>query len=236
MSVVLCIGGLDPAGRAGLLADARAVEAMGARAVCVASALTFQSSKSARGYVAVEADVLRRQLEPLLADEPIGAVKLGQLASLDNARVIARWLPPRPLVVDTPLVTSSGVELLPARQVSEAYAPLLARATLVTPNAVEILSLVGGDEPQEAARRLETAAVLLKGGHLPGDQVADRLYERGDLSRTWASARVPGVFRGTGCRLASAVAARLAVGDGLQSAIDAARGWLVECLRQEVQS
>lgn len=236
MSVVLCIGGLDPSGRAGLLADARAVEAMGARAVCVASALTFQSSLSARGYVAVSPDVLRRQLELLLAEEPIGAVKLGQLASLENALLVAKLLPQRPLVVDTPLVTSSGVELLPAEAVSEAYAPLLARATLVTPNAVEVLALAGGHDPLAAVRRLEAAAVLLKGGHLVGDEVIDRLYERGELSRSWTASREPGVFRGTGCRLASAVAARLAEGDQLDLAIEAARGWLLGRLRSEARS
>lgn len=231
---VLCIGGLDPSGRAGLLADARAVEGVGGRALCVATALTFQSSTHARGFVAVEPDVLRRQLDVLLEDEPINAIKLGQLASLENARVLAERLPPCPLVVDTPLVTSSGVLLLPQSDVFEAYEPLFRRATLVTPNAVEALALSRNlSDPIEAVRSIPTTAVLLKGGHLGGEKVVDRLFVERTEVASWESERLPGRYRGTGCRLASAIAAELGKGEGLRTAISSARTWLVERLEEE---
>lgn len=237
MSVVLCIGGLDPAGRAGILADAKAVEALGARAVCVAAALTFQSSKGARGYVSVDAEVLRRQISLLVDDEPIEAVKLGQLGSLENARLLATVLPRVPIIVDTPLVTSSGADLFPPDAVRAGYVPLLARATLVTPNALEVFALTDGkDDAQTAAATLSTNAVLLKGGHLEEDAVVDRLYRGGTLVASWQSQRVPGRFRGTGCRLASAIAAGLALGEALEPAIGNARDWLVNRLLEESRS
>lgn len=234
MSVVLCIGGLDPAGRAGILADAKAVEAQSARAVCVATALTFQSSKKASGYVPVDAEVLRRQISLLVDDEPIAAVKLGQLASLETARLLASILPPVPLVVDTPLVTSSGVALFPEANVLEGYLPLLERATLVTPNAVEVFALSeAGENARAAAASVPTNALLLKGGHLEEDAVVDRLYRGGQLVASWQSPRVAGRFRGTGCRLASAIAAGLALGHELEPAVARARDWLVGRLMEE---
>lgn len=234
MSVVLCVGGLDPAGHAGILADAKAVEAMGTRSVCVATALTFQSSKRAEGYVPVDAEVLRRQISLLVDDEPIKAVKLGQLGSLENARLLATVLPEVPIVVDTPLATSTGAELFPANEVLNGYGPILARATLVTPNAVEVFTLAGvRADAQAAAASLSTNAVLLKGGHLEENEVVDRLYLDGEFVTSWRSQRVSGRFRGTGCRLASAIAAGLALGQELEPAIGNARDWLVNRLLEE---
>lgn len=222
MRTVLCLGGLDPAGRAGLLADARAVEAMGARALCVPTALTFQSSRRVDGYHALTAEVLRAQLAPLLRDESIDAVKVGQLGSPGAAQVVASLPAHLPMVLDTPLVSSSGAALFPESQVAEAYGPLVRRASLVTPNAPEADVLAG---------LLDGLPVLLKGGHRDGTEVVDVLTHAG-TRHEFRSARLPGRFRGTGCRLASAIAARLACGDGLVEAVGRARAWLVSQLEQ----
>jgi len=237
MKTVLCIGGLDPAGRAGLLADARAVQAMGARPLCVATALTFQSSLRMTGYEAVPAHTLDRQLEVLLRDEAIDAVKVGQLASADNAAVVSRLPMALPIVLDTPLASSGGVALFPLDALA-AYTPLLARAVLVTPNAPE-LAVLGREMPLETreaaisiARDLGAAAVLVKGGHLPGAEVEDVLVTV-DETVSFRSPRLPGPFRGTGCRLASAIAARIAQGDDLSLAVSLARQWLLEDLLRE---
>jgi len=237
MKTVLCIGGLDPAGRAGLLADARAVHAMGARPLCVATALTFQSSLRMTGYEAVPAHTLDRQLEVLLRDEAIDAVKVGQLASADNAAVVSRLPMALPIVLDTPLASSGGVALFPLDALA-AYTPLLARAVLVTPNAPE-LAVLGREMPLETreaaisiARDLGAAAVLVKGGHLPGAEVEDVLVTV-DETVSFRSPRLPGPFRGTGCRLASAIAARIAQGDDLSLAVSLARQWLLEDLLRE---
>lgn len=233
MKTVLCIGGLDPAGRAGILADARAVTANGARPLCVATALTFQSSRRVTGYEPVPAKVLWAQLELLLEDEPIDAVKIGQLATAENAAVVGRLPGHLPLVLDTPLVSSSGAPLFPTDMLS-AYQPLIHRATLVTPNVPELVSLSGrSDDALAAASALNAKAVLVKGGHLPGDFVEDRLVIGGAIFR-YASPRLPGRFRGTGCRLASAIAARLAQAAALPDAVDQSHRWLHEELRLEM--
>lgn len=238
---VLCIGGLDPAGRAGLLADARAVEAAGLRPLCVAAALTFQSTRGVTGFVPVAADHVRRQVEVLLRDEPVGALKLGQLGSVENAEwltALAGELPAHlPWVVDTPLLSSSGAPLFPVELARNAYAPLFARAALVTPNVPEALLLAGAapdsrEDAEEAARALDAPAVLLKGGHREGDVALDVLL-RGEARTEWRSPRLAGRFRGTGCRLAASIAAHLAAGRALEEAIAAARDWLHEELRRE---
>lgn len=231
MRAVLCIGGLDPAGRAGILADARAVTAMGARPLCVATALTLQTSKRAAGYEPVAAGLVERQVEMLLADEDVGAIKLGQLATPEIAAVLSRIMR-APLVVDTPLATSSGVPLFESSNVREAYTPLWSQATLVTPNREEVFVLAGGGctDALEAARSL-AVPVLLKGGHASGSTVEDLLLRPGAEAISFRSDRLAGHFRGTGCRLASAIAARLALGDALEPAIETARSWLVAELR-----
>lgn len=235
MTTVLCIGGLDPAGRAGLLADARAVQAQGARPICIATALTFQSSRTVDGYAPVDAETLRRQLVPVLRDEPIAAVKLGQLGSSAAVGVLVELLPDVPLVVDTPLVSTSGAELFPLASL-DAYRPLLARSTLVTPNADELFLLAGHARGSfEAALALAPGlarAVLVKGGHFEGDVVTDVLVADGRRA-TWSAPRFPGRFRGTGCRLASAIAAHLGRGASLDTAIGHARGWLRDELSRE---
>jgi hydroxymethylpyrimidine/phosphomethylpyrimidine kinase len=238
MKTVLCIGGFDPAGRAGILADAHAVHSCGARAVCVVTALTIQSSRQLRGYETVPVEAIARQLELLLEDEPIVAVKVGQLASADVAALVAA-LPVRlPLVLDTPLVSSTGGALFPQDAVAAAYQPLLRRAALVTPNAVEVFALAGVAPMENRAAAETTAeslpaeAVLLKGGHLAGDRIEDVLFRRGTGPIRYEGPRLPGRFRGTGCRLASAIAARLACGDALPEAVAHARVWLQGELEQ----
>lgn len=223
MKTVLCIGGLDPAGRAGLLVDAATVRALGARPLCVASALTFQSSKRMVGYEAVSVHALKAQLAMLKLDEQIDAVKIGQIGSGENAEVVANWCPRVPVVLDTPLVSSTGGILYPADELDQ-LTQLIDRATVVTPNFSEADVL--GDLLEHAK------AILLKGGHIPGDEVEDVLTIEGER-RNYRSPRIPGSFRGTGCRLASAIAVRLAHGDALCDAVEAARNWLQGELKKE---
>ncbi len=229
---VLLIGGLDPAGRAGLMADVRAVEAMGARPLCVATATTRQTSQRAEGFEPVPARVVARQTAMLLEDEPVAAIKLGQLASEETARALAPLLSGR-VVVDTPLATSSGSPLFSARSVREAYAPILDRALLLTPNADELAAFT--DASEDVARWLGLP-VLVKGGHATGEVVIDRLWRLDGSCLTLSSPRIPGRFRGTGCRLASAIAARLALGDALETAVERSRAWLVGCLEAEASN
>lgn len=229
---VLLVGGLDPSGGAGLAADLEALRAVGARGYPVAAALTAQGPRGAAAFEPVAPAWLRAQVEALLAGrgERPRAVKTGMLGTAGNAAALARCLDApalarAPLVVDPVLAASSGLPLLrgdPRR----AFLPLLPRAALVTPNLPELALLAGApveddESAVEAARLLPCRAVLVKGGHRKGAPVD--LLVRGREVLRFAGTRRAGTARGTGCRLASAVAGLLARGEDLPSAIRGAR-------------
>lgn len=230
---VLVVAGLDPTGGAGLLADAEALRAVGAAAWTVASALTAQGPGGARGFAPTTPRFLEAQLDALVTvrDRP-RAVKTGMLATGALVRVLAERLSGpelrrAPLVVDPVLAASSGATLLRARGGAlEALAPILAHARLATPNLGELAALTGDDVSTDeaairAARRLPARAVLVKGGHRQGAPV-DLLVEGRRVIR-FVGRRRPGTARGTGCRLASAIAGLLAQGESLEPAIRRAK-------------
>jgi hydroxymethylpyrimidine/phosphomethylpyrimidine kinase len=151
-------------------------------------------------------------------------VKIGMLAE-GQAAVLARLLPALPIVLDPVLEASAGGMLADAK----AYAALLERVTVVTPNAREVAVL--GDEPERWVERTGVA-VLLKGGHGEGREVVDRLLVRGAAPRVWRHPRLDvRNTRGTGCTLASAIAAGLALGESLPQATEEALGLVDRLLR-----
>jgi hydroxymethylpyrimidine/phosphomethylpyrimidine kinase len=231
---VLVVAGLDPTGGAGLVADLEALRAAGARGWAVATALTAQGPAGARGFEPVSEAMLLAQLEALLEGrERPRAVKTGMLGTPTLARTLAAALaePPlrrAPLVVDPVLLASSGAALLAlsGKTAADALYPLLACARLVTPNLPELGALSGEDVSTDegalrAARRLPARAVLVKGGHRAGAPV-DLLVEGRRVTR-FPGRRRAGTARGTGCRLASAIAGLLARGEPLESAIRGAK-------------
>jgi hydroxymethylpyrimidine/phosphomethylpyrimidine kinase len=232
---VLVVAGLDPSGGAGLAADVEALLAVGARALPVATALTVQGPRGALGFEAVSARLLRGQIEGLFQGPGLRprAVKTGMLAKGDHAALLANLLCLSPLarlpvVVDPVIAASSGLPLLRGVRggPGAALAPLLARATLATPNLPELAALTGAvirsdDDAVDAARILPSRAVLVKGGHRRGAPV-DLLVTRGAVVRL-PGRRRPGAARGTGCRLASAIAGLLARGAPLEEAVREAK-------------
>jgi hydroxymethylpyrimidine/phosphomethylpyrimidine kinase len=231
---VLVAAGLDPSGGAGLVADLEALAAVGAAGWAVATALTAQGPKGARGFEAVRVPMLLAQLDALLAGrERPRAVKTGMLGSAAVAAALADRLSARdlgrvPLVVDPVLAASSGASLFRGggRRPGVALAPLLARARLVTPNLPELAALTGCDVSSDeaaiaAARRLPCRAVLVKGGHRAGAPL-DLLVEGARVTR-FVGRRRAGSARGTGCRLASAIAGLLAQGATLDEAVRGAK-------------
>lgn len=244
---VLVVAGLDPSGEAGLVADLEAIGAAGARGWAVAAALTLQGARSARGFEPVSEATLLGQIEALLdGPERPAAAKTGMLGTAALARALAARLaaPPLariPLVVDPVLAASAGIPLLDAGGAppGDALAPLLARARLATPNLPELAALTGADVSTDeaavrAARRLPARAVLVKGGHRAGEPV-DLLVERGRVTRL-AGRRRPAGARGTGCRLASAVAALLAQGAPLEEAVRRAKRMVERYLDRAARS
>jgi hydroxymethylpyrimidine/phosphomethylpyrimidine kinase len=234
---VLVVAGLDPSAGAGLAADLEALAAVGAAGWPVAAALTAQGPAGVKGWSPVPADLLLAQVDALLdgldEDDRPGAVKTGMLGTAELAAALAGRLGQKdlarvPLVVDPVLLSSSGTQLLDTGgiSVSEALEPLLLRARLATPNLPELSALTGLDVSTDAAaakaaRQLPAKAVLVKGGHREGAPV-DLLVEGRKVTR-FEGTRRPGTARGTGCRLASAIAGLLAQGAPLAEAVEGGR-------------
>jgi hydroxymethylpyrimidine/phosphomethylpyrimidine kinase len=232
---VLVCAGLDPSGGAGLVADLAALSAAGARGWAVATALTAQGARGARAVVPATPEMLLAQVDALLegARELPRAVKTGMLGSRANAAALAERLSARPLakvplVVDPVLSASSGLSLLDAGAggARAALDALLSRAALATPNWPELEALAGRTIEDEAgairaARELPSRAVLVKGGHRPGEPID--LLVRGRTVVRIPGRRRPGTARGTGCRLASAIAGFLARGFPLEESVRRAK-------------
>lgn len=235
---VLIIAGSDSGGGAGIQADIKTVTALGGYAATAITALTAQNTLGVHGVHAVPLDFLRLQLECVLADIGADVIKTGMLA--DSATidlvsdVLDRHAPKIPLVVDPVMVAKGGQPLLAAEAVATLRRRLLPRATILTPNLPEAEALCGapiGDvagmrQAAAAIRALGTAAVLVKGGHLAGPTVID-LLATDDGVETFEAARIETRHtHGTGCTLASAIAAGLAQGMTLRHAVTRARAYL----------
>ncbi|MBE0488732.1 MAG: bifunctional hydroxymethylpyrimidine kinase/phosphomethylpyrimidine kinase [Halomonas sp.] len=244
---VLTIAGSDPSGGAGIQADLKTFSALGAYGTSVITALTAQNTRGVTGVHPVPANFIAAQLETLLDDVHIDAVKIGMVASREVAEVIREALTrrrPRWVVLDPVMVAKSGdilVDDAGIRAVREVLVPL---ADLVTPNLPEAAVLL--DLPAPATRdemlalapalqALGAGATLLKGGHLAGEECPDLLITA-EATRWVEGARVDTAnLHGTGCTLSSAIAARLARGDSLPVAVAGAKQWLGEALAASQQ-
>jgi len=235
---VLVLAGLDPSGGAGLLADVEAIRRIGARPLAVPTALTAQTLRRMHGFQPLSPQLAMQTARALLEEEPVRAIKVGMVGTQAMARAIAALLGEArlPAVVDPVLAASSGGALFQggAAAAREAYGELFAGA-VATPNALEAQVLLELAEPPRSEAALEGAArdlvrrgaraALLKGGHAEGPESIDVLCE-GDRCIPLAAPRLAQKARGTGCRLASALAAGLALGRGLEESARAAK-WLV---------
>lgn len=229
--LVVAIGGFDPSCGAGVVADARSIEAMGALPVAVATAITVQSGTGVRRFTALPAARVLDQLDELLANLPVAAFKLGQVPTAAIARGLAARLAATglPVVLDPVLVASGGGPLVGPGALEAIRAKLLPLVSLLTVNLAESAVLCDGpirglEGMRRAARRLQdrgVEAVLVKGGHLRGEPVDVLRYHGGEV--LLRGRRLSGSMHGTGCALASAIAARLACGDALEEAVRAGR-------------
>ncbi|HWP02416.1 MAG TPA: bifunctional hydroxymethylpyrimidine kinase/phosphomethylpyrimidine kinase [Gemmatimonadaceae bacterium] len=225
---VLAIGGSDPSGGAGIQADVRTITALGAYACAAITLLTAQNNGAVTAVWKVPGRRVRAQLETLLAEVSVQAIKIGALGSRSTARVVAEvleGLPELPVVLDPVHRASAGPGLLDRGARGVLLERLVPRATLLTPNLLEAASLTETGLPgdvagmQECARRLlalGARAVLLKGGHLPPNEAGDVVDIYADSSRVeeLRGTRIAGgPFHGSGCVLASAAAVALARGE-----------------------
>ncbi len=236
---MLAFGGLDPTGGAGILMDARAVHAGGGFAAAVPSCLAVQTTAAFDRIVPVRREALDRSLACAAESFRLRAVKIGMIGTRAAAEAILAFVaanPRLPVVVDPVLRSSAGVPLM-ARAALPAYRRLLRHATVVTPNlseAEKILDRPVGSfrDAVVAARDIAAAtgaAVVLKGGHFPwpGKRGTDILFEGGRVTLL-AGGRFPRGRdpHGTGCALAAAIAARIALGDSFVDSVRRAKALL----------
>jgi hydroxymethylpyrimidine/phosphomethylpyrimidine kinase len=234
---VLVIAGTDSSGGAGLIRDVGALAHFGVSAACAVTAVTAQSDQSVVAIQALPASLVGAQIDAALATRAIGAVKIGMLATRGVVEVVARRLPPRerlPCVLDPVLLASSGAPLLDAAGRSALIEELLPRVTLLTPNLPELAVLLAQPlavteqdmlRQGHALKARGSAAVLVKGGHADGDEAVDVLLYGAETYR-FVAPRQRTQLRGSGCALASAIAAQLACGVDLPGACARAKQYL----------
>lgn len=237
--VVLVIAGNDPSGGAGICADTQAITALGAHPAPVLSSLTVQDTANAHAVEAMAANFVGAQARAVLADLPVAAIKLGLLGTAEIGREVAALLaehPEIPVVTDPVLVAAGGAELAEKELIGTYLDELLPRTTVLTPNALEIRSLAPNAENTEArvAALLERGCryVLAKGGDEDTPDVRNSLYSPEGLAGRYDSERLPGEYHGSGCTLASAIAAGLAKGLTPELAVGEAQAFTFNALRR----
>ena len=232
---VLLVAGLDSSAGAGLARDLAVLADHGLSARVAATAVTAQDASGACRVHPVPAAMVAAQIR---AAGPLRAVKLGMLANAAIVAAVADALADvsadAPVILDPVLATSAGVPLLDTAGRAALITRLLPRAALLTPNLLEA-ALLTGLHPGAAPDRLAAAffamgarAVLLKGGHAEGPEAVDWLLRPGAAPLAFRAPRHPGTRRGTGCTLASAIAAELARGHDLPAACAAARRYVAQ--------
>jgi hydroxymethylpyrimidine/phosphomethylpyrimidine kinase len=242
MQSALTIAGSDSGGGAGIQADLKTFAAHGVFGTSAVTAVTAQNTLGVTAVEVLPAAIVVAQIDAVASDLRPAATKMGMLASVDIVRAtavaIARHRLPN-IVLDTVMVAKGGARLISDAAVAAMREQLLPLADLVTPNVPEAEALTGltirsVDDMRLAARQiadLGAKAVLLKGGHLEG-AATDVLLTAGRIVELSASRIDTRHTHGTGCTLSAAIAARLALGDGLEDAVRAAKQYVTVAIRQ----
>ena len=243
--IVLSFAASDPSGGAGIQADLMTISSMGCHALSVITALTVQDTVGIDSVLCFDADWVDDQARKLLEDMPVDAFKIGLLGSTENIEAIAGILsdyPDIPLVFDPVLASGRGDELADEEMIAAIQSLLLPHTTVLTPNSIEARRLVckselGEDEGdlslEECARRLLAFGceyALLTGTHENTPQVVNDLYHASGLLRSDRWERLPGSYHGSGCTLASALAAGLAHGLEVDEAVREAQEYTWQAL------
>ena len=236
--VALTIAGSDSSGGAGIQADLKTFAALGVYGASVITALTAQNTRGVSAIHAVPPEFVTAQLDAVFGDLDVGAVKVGMVAQLSTIEVVVAGLQrhaPKHVVLDPVLVATSGDRLLATDAIDALRTKLIPQASLITPNLPEAAALLGEGVASDAAdierqgRRLLAMgcpAVLIKGGHGAGAESVDYLIEAKRTARLAAPRLATKNTHGTGCSLSSAIAAHLAKGEAMESAVRSAKIWV----------
>lgn len=242
--VALTIAGSDSGGGAGIQADLKTFSALGVFGASAITSITAQNTQGVRGIQAVSPEIVEGQIHAVFEDLTVDAVKIGMLHNREAARIVARSIDrfsPSKIILDPVMISTSGSKLIEDETIEIIVKELFHRVTLVTPNIDEAAFLSGmpirdEEEMGIAAQKLLSLgcrAVLMKGGHLEGKEMADILFTR-DKEAPLRLA-VPAIHtqntHGTGCTLSSAIAAYMALGKELPEAVRAAKDYITAALR-----
>ena len=242
-AIALTVAGSDSSGGAGIQADLKTFSAFGVYGASVITALTAQNTRGVQGIHAVPAGFVAAQLDSVLSDLDVAAVKTGMLADAQIVEAVAhamRAAPGMPLIVDPVMVATSGDVLLAPEAVAALKRDLIPLATLITPNLKEAAILLGTSEAEGEAEMLDQSrallglgcrAVLLKGGHAQGEAAVDLLADATGTERLALARLDTPHTHGTGCTLSAAVAALLARGATLAEAVRRAKAYVWHGLR-----
>ncbi len=242
--IVLCFGATDPSGGAGLQADLLTIASMGCHPLTVVTAITVQDTSGVDEVLPIDAEWVNDQARAVLEDMPVAAFKIGLLGSVENIAVIAAILadyPDIPLVFDPVLTSGRGDELASDNMLDAMRELLLPQTTVLTPNSMEARSLVQDEDSEEDVQNLADCArlllqmgceyILITGTHEHTPKVINTLYnEQGVVSdEHWP--RLPGIYHGSGCTLASAIAALLANRLSVEDAVNEAQEYTWQALK-----
>ncbi len=240
---VLVIAGSDSGGGAGIQADIKAVMALGGFATTALTALTAQNTRGVTAVLPVPPEFLRAQIDAVMSDIGTDAIKTGMLPDTASILTVADFLaglsPRVPFVMDPVMVATSGDRLQSAEALAALKTRLLPLATVITPNIPEAELLLGRRIADEAAQfdaaqallAIGARAVLVKGGHLSGETVTDLLASPSGIVAITGPRIDSTSTHGTGCTLASAIAAGLAQGMALEDAVRRARAYVAAAIR-----
>lgn len=225
---ILIIAGSDSGGGAGIQADIKTVTMLGGHAMTAITAITAQNTLGVQAVHPVPTEMVLAQIDSVVSDIGVDAVKIGMIGSAETAAAVAErlaMLEGVPIVFDPVMVSTSGSALADEGTIA-AFERLMALATLVTPNIPELEALGG----EEIAIRFATH-ILAKGGHGAGPMLTDRLIGPRGVMKAWSNARIDTPHtHGTGCTLASAIAAGLGQGMDLVGAVERGRKYVREAL------
>lgn len=239
--IALTIAGSDSGGGAGIQADLKTFSALGVYGASVVTALTAQNTRAVTAVHEAPPEMIRAQIEAVLADLDVGAIKIGMLASVPVIDAVADALEDVavPIVLDPVMVAKSGDALLAENAIARLADRLVPLATVLTPNLPEAACLLGRDRVEQddedvaaALLGLGAKAVLLKGGHADGPVCVDLLLRAGRPPIRLSAERIATAnTHGTGCTLSSAIAAGLAHGRDLPKALAEAHAYLNAAIR-----
>lgn len=218
---ILCLSGFDPSGGAGIQADIESIVSMGGHAVPVITALTVQNTQNVSHFVAVDTQLFTEQVDKLLEDVSVKAIKIGMIGSLSIAESIAKILkqnPDLPVIYDPVLAAGGGANLIKSTMpdmISAIQELILPHTSILTPNSPEARLLCNETDLMDCGNKLMQMgcdAVLLTGTHEDNEHVNNLWFNEGQYIETFSWDRLPDEYHGSGCTLASAITALIAQG------------------------